>query len=285
MQFFHLFSFVVVASYAAALPQPAELSAKYSNSADANLASGLEARSYQPGLNSQKGSATLTSLKRRYDSKGSDPSPPLAPTPGGSERRLEGAFEIEIGSMLLALGIDRVGDGLADTPENVKAAGTALGGKAGGMVVLYLKRAAHVNEILKEWVETLEVPTLDFIKAGLGDAKYSKVEPAIGKMIVNFLLGNREGLRASRSAISNIVAGSGSNTENVEKINVSFKRVFNAYKEYFEALTPLLAKFPEGKNTHGHLSAGVASLDKFSEKQQKLHDELMQALKAAPSKQ
>ncbi|KAH6597055.1 hypothetical protein BASA61_003279, partial [Batrachochytrium salamandrivorans] len=50
MQFFHLFSFVVVASYAAALPQPAELSAKYSNSADANLASGLEARSYQPGL-------------------------------------------------------------------------------------------------------------------------------------------------------------------------------------------------------------------------------------------
>ncbi|KAH6562621.1 hypothetical protein BASA60_011055 [Batrachochytrium salamandrivorans] len=229
MQFFHLFSFVVVASYAAALPQPAELSAKYSNSADANLASGLEARSYQPGLNSQKGSATLTSLKRRYDSKGSDPSPPLAPTPGGSERRLEGAFEIEIGSMLLALGIDRVGDGLADTPENVKAAGTALGGKAGGMVVLYLKRAAHVNEILKEWVETLEVPTLDFIKAGLGDAKYSK--------------------------------------------------------EYFEALTPLLAKFPEGKNTHGHLSAGVASLDKFSEKQQKLHDELMQALKAAPSKQ
>ncbi|KAH9247663.1 hypothetical protein BASA81_014747 [Batrachochytrium salamandrivorans] len=39
MQFFYLFSFVVVASYAAALPQPAELSAKYSNNTDTNLAS------------------------------------------------------------------------------------------------------------------------------------------------------------------------------------------------------------------------------------------------------
>ncbi|KAH6573665.1 hypothetical protein BASA62_002821 [Batrachochytrium salamandrivorans] len=70
MQFFHLFSFVVVASYAAALPQPAGLSEKYSNSVDTNLASILVARSYQPGLNSQKNSATLTLLKRQDDSEG-----------------------------------------------------------------------------------------------------------------------------------------------------------------------------------------------------------------------
>ncbi|KAH9269540.1 hypothetical protein BASA83_008360 [Batrachochytrium salamandrivorans] len=47
MQFFHLVSFVVVASYAAALPQPVGLSEKYSNN----------------------GSATLVSLKRRDDSE------------------------------------------------------------------------------------------------------------------------------------------------------------------------------------------------------------------------
>ncbi|KAH9271134.1 hypothetical protein BASA83_006678 [Batrachochytrium salamandrivorans] len=69
MQFFYMFSFVVAVSYAAALPQPAELSEKYSNNADATLASGLETRSYQPGLNSYKESATLTSLERRDDSK------------------------------------------------------------------------------------------------------------------------------------------------------------------------------------------------------------------------
>ncbi|KAH9245718.1 hypothetical protein BASA83_009607 [Batrachochytrium salamandrivorans] len=71
MQFFYLFSFVVAASYAVALPQPAELSEKYSNNADTTLASGLEARSYQPVLNSYKKSATLMSLKRRDDSEGS----------------------------------------------------------------------------------------------------------------------------------------------------------------------------------------------------------------------
>ncbi|KAH6597968.1 hypothetical protein BASA50_004122 [Batrachochytrium salamandrivorans] len=71
MQFFYLFSFVVAASYAAALPQPAGLSEKYSSNADATLASGLEARSYQPVLNSYKDSATLVSLKRRDDSEGS----------------------------------------------------------------------------------------------------------------------------------------------------------------------------------------------------------------------
>ncbi|KAH6588321.1 hypothetical protein BASA50_010780 [Batrachochytrium salamandrivorans] len=89
MQFIHLFSFVVVASYAAALPQPAGLSEKYSNNVDTTLASGLEARSYQPGLNSYKDSATLVSLKRRDDSEGSpednsgsDSSPPADMTPG-----------------------------------------------------------------------------------------------------------------------------------------------------------------------------------------------------------
>ncbi|KAH6590732.1 hypothetical protein BASA61_005153 [Batrachochytrium salamandrivorans] len=53
MQLFYLLSFVVVVSHAAALPQPAELSDKYSSNVDITLASGLEARSYQPELNSQ----------------------------------------------------------------------------------------------------------------------------------------------------------------------------------------------------------------------------------------
>ncbi|KAH9271117.1 hypothetical protein BASA83_006659 [Batrachochytrium salamandrivorans] len=92
MQFFYLFSFVVAASYAAALPQPAELSEKHSSNVDATLASGLEARSYQPVLNSYKDSPTLMSLKRRDDSEGSseensgsDSSPPPDTTPNDSE--------------------------------------------------------------------------------------------------------------------------------------------------------------------------------------------------------
>ncbi|KAH9247170.1 hypothetical protein BASA84_001254 [Batrachochytrium salamandrivorans] len=67
MQFLCLFSFVVVASYAAALPQPAELSGKYSSNVNSDLASGLEARSYQPVADTLTDSVTLMSLKRRDD--------------------------------------------------------------------------------------------------------------------------------------------------------------------------------------------------------------------------
>ncbi|KAH9263864.1 hypothetical protein BASA83_012709 [Batrachochytrium salamandrivorans] len=68
------------ASYAAALPQPAELSEKYSNNVDTTLAYGLEARSYQPGSNSHKESATLMSLERRGGS-GSRQPPSFPPVP------------------------------------------------------------------------------------------------------------------------------------------------------------------------------------------------------------
>ncbi|KAH9248932.1 hypothetical protein BASA81_013389 [Batrachochytrium salamandrivorans] len=107
MKFFHLFSFVVVASYAAALPQPAELSEKYSNNIDTNLASGLEARSYQPVLNSYKESATLMSLERRANS-GSDSSPPPDTTP--NETVGEPFTYDDFSSENLADTIDKVGD-------------------------------------------------------------------------------------------------------------------------------------------------------------------------------
>ncbi|KAH9249151.1 hypothetical protein BASA81_013110 [Batrachochytrium salamandrivorans] len=125
MQFFHLVPFVVVASYAAALPQPAELSEKYLNNVNVNLASGLEARSYQPAFNSQKGSATLVSLKRRDDSDGSSgensgsdspPSPPPSPPPATTrEKKFSSPFTEEtVNSMALASTINNVGDGDAE---------------------------------------------------------------------------------------------------------------------------------------------------------------------------
>ncbi|KAH9245688.1 hypothetical protein BASA81_016824 [Batrachochytrium salamandrivorans] len=92
-----MFSFVVAVSYAAALPQPAELSEKYSNNADATLASGLEARSYQPGLNSYKESATLTSLERRDDSKNDRE---FDDSEYDSEENVNGFMDSKIGGIL-----------------------------------------------------------------------------------------------------------------------------------------------------------------------------------------
>ncbi|KAH9255845.1 hypothetical protein BASA81_006019 [Batrachochytrium salamandrivorans] len=130
MQFFCLLSFAVVALHAAALPQPAGLSEKYSNSADTNLASGLEARSYQPALNPQQDSVTSMLLKRQDDSEGysgddgeSDPSSPPVPTSDGIVRKIDGAFKVEIGSLDLSSTIDEIGDyreKTGDVAQNVE---------------------------------------------------------------------------------------------------------------------------------------------------------------------
>ncbi|KAH9276560.1 hypothetical protein BASA83_000688 [Batrachochytrium salamandrivorans] len=119
MQLFYLFSFAVVASYAAALPQPAGLSEKYSNDVDATLVSGLEARSYQPVLDTREDSPTLMSLERRADSAGS--------------------FEN------IASTIDNVGDGFAELSENGEKVKTKIVGTAGNLLSLYLRKATYVT--------------------------------------------------------------------------------------------------------------------------------------------
>ncbi|KAH6564689.1 hypothetical protein BASA60_010241 [Batrachochytrium salamandrivorans] len=113
----YLLSFVAVVSHAAALPQPAGLFEKYSNDVDTNSASGLEARSYQPGLNSHKDSATLVSLKRRDDSDGSSGensgSDSFLPSTSGPNEPFKSPFtDSNVSSMNLASTIDNVGDGV-----------------------------------------------------------------------------------------------------------------------------------------------------------------------------
>ncbi|KAH9244182.1 hypothetical protein BASA81_018430 [Batrachochytrium salamandrivorans] len=153
MQFLYLFSFVVAASYAAALPQPAGLFEKYSNNADATLASDLEARSYQPGLNSHKDSATLVSLKDRGNYEGSDPSPPSPPsasTPGHTQWGPKDPYIEEVGA--------------------------AVGGTVEETLVEYLRNARQATDSLKNWVNDAEEGLVITIKSGLGDDGYSKVK-------------------------------------------------------------------------------------------------------------
>ncbi|KAH6591773.1 hypothetical protein BASA50_008482 [Batrachochytrium salamandrivorans] len=127
MQFFHLVSFVVVVSYAAALPQPAGLSEKYSNNANTNLASGLEARSYQPDQ-------TLT--KR-------DDGPGTPPPPGSKDIKkiLYDAFKRgDFSSANISSTIYKVGDGMVHLYVDGPKAGAAVGSPAGDMLTRYIKR-------------------------------------------------------------------------------------------------------------------------------------------------
>ncbi|KAJ1344957.1 hypothetical protein BSLG_000472 [Batrachochytrium salamandrivorans] len=91
-------------------PQPAGLSEKYSNNVDATLASGLEARSYQPELNSRKDSATLVSLERRDNSGSGQPPRPASLREVAPNRLYNPFYRTETATVNISATIDNVGD-------------------------------------------------------------------------------------------------------------------------------------------------------------------------------
>ncbi|KAH6591261.1 hypothetical protein BASA50_008838 [Batrachochytrium salamandrivorans] len=275
MQFLYLFSFAVVASTAAALPQPARPSEKYSNNANTNSASVLEARCYQPVVNPYKDPTDVVSPEQPRDPAG----PSEENSGSGSPLRKR----IEAGSRKLAVDIDQVGDGLAGLPRYADKIGDVIGLRAGALMIRYLRRALFVNDLLKEWIRSLGHDMLDFIKAGLGDVKYSKVSPALMKELLKIILDIESSLKAGVGAISSIIKKTGDVIQDAEKIGKSFADAFNTYKKYFDILKPQLEKFDAGKATSGYFTNINTSFDGFMTKQQEIHDELMQALREDPS--
>ncbi|KAH6582992.1 hypothetical protein BASA61_008241 [Batrachochytrium salamandrivorans] len=267
MQFFYLFSFVVVASYAAARPQPAGLSEKHSDNADATLASGLEARSYQPGLNSQRDSATLVSLERR----------------GNRLRRISHFFDkAETGSLFLPFMIGEIREGFVDVPKNVLAAGKAVG-RTDYWLVNYLNKSLYAANILKEWVEATEKSLVAVIKAGLDGKEYSKVEPLLKDASEKLAADASDNLQQVTAAVSAIGEKTSSAKPEVETIHAAFGRTFDAYKLYLATLQLQLVRFEAGRTLNRHLSVGVQSLAGFSLRQEELYDEIIEKLETAPS--
>ncbi|KAH6590615.1 hypothetical protein BASA50_009264 [Batrachochytrium salamandrivorans] len=298
MQFFHLFSFVVVASYAAALPQPAGLSEKYSNSVDTNLASGLEARSYQPGLNSQKNSATLTSLKRRDDSEGlsEDNSEDNSEDDDEyddeyddgddyennyeDESPLEKA-EFELWYISVIIGQATVGD--SEVPANVKAAGAAVGGDAEKTLVEYLKRTLHVRKELKRWIDDSGDNLDTVIKSGLSDEEYANVESSLKEAKDKLTADVSDNLQQVNAALSVIGETPSSAKQGMETVHAALGRVFDAYKVYFEVLNSQMGRVEASEAIQEHFSKASASFVTFARRRQNLYDEVTQKLEAAPS--
>ncbi|KAH6565455.1 hypothetical protein BASA60_009890 [Batrachochytrium salamandrivorans] len=255
MQFLYLFSFVVAASYAAALPQPAGLSEKYSNDVDATLASGLEAKPYQHGLNSQNNSTILVSLERQDN----------------SENRLKTIAEL--GSISLASTIDNVGDGIVNLPKDIKTAGDIIGGNAGNILIVYLRKAIYVNKALNDWAGGAGKAVVVALKSGLGDDGYSKVVLYLKGKAMKSAGEIHACFKAAVGAISAIRQNTGSVIQQMETIHLSFERIFYIYIKFFVVLLPQLERFAAGKTIHMLLSAVNTSLTKFIKTQQGLYNE------------
>ncbi|KAH6592580.1 hypothetical protein BASA61_004516 [Batrachochytrium salamandrivorans] len=135
MQFFHLFSFVVVASYAAALPQPAGLSEKYSDSrrddyegsSKGSSGDDSEGSSEGPSGANSKGPSGDDSKKSPKENSGSGSSSPPTTIPERIVWNIDTSLDkAELGALLLSSKIEEVKNNHDDVPKNVKAAGRVL---------------------------------------------------------------------------------------------------------------------------------------------------------------
>ncbi|KAH6565895.1 hypothetical protein BASA60_009754 [Batrachochytrium salamandrivorans] len=285
-----MFSFAVVASYAAALPEPAGLSKRHSNNANTNSASGLEARSYQPGLNSFKGSATLMSLERRDDfwgppegDDGSDTPPP--PGTRGIKKILYDAFKRgNFSSANISSTIDEVGDGMVHFYVDGPKAGVAIGGPAGDMLAEYIRKVDYVDTALNRWMGIERENIIDAIKLAMGEAEFSKI--AKNFFITLAALGAEvyTNERDAAITISNIVNHIKTPIQNVETMNALFNVALNIRMQLVDRLRSRLEGYAIAKILYGYLSKLVASIMKFITDQQGLYEKIIKALKAPPPK-
>ncbi|KAH6595993.1 hypothetical protein BASA50_005466 [Batrachochytrium salamandrivorans] len=286
MQFFYLFSFVVVASYAAALPQPAGLSEKYLDNVDTTLASGLEARSYQPGLNSYKESATLVSLKRRDDSEGSaeedSGSDSFLPFTSSPNEPFKSPFtDSNVSSMNLASTIDNVGDGVLNLYKDGEKVRQKISGPVGDIVTKYIRRNAYVNVALRHWAHESVPGILEKIKSLWGDDEYSRLEPDLTEEIKKWEDEFRARLNAIVDATTNILKDVGSVTENLQRIGRSFDRTLFNRRLLIWKLIRLLRLFESSTTLYDYLGDIVVSSAKFLSEQQSIYMEFMIELGAS----
>ncbi|KAH6572721.1 hypothetical protein BASA62_003260 [Batrachochytrium salamandrivorans] len=248
MQFFHLLSFVGVASYAAALPQPAGLSEKYSNNVDITLASILKARSYQPVLDTREDLPTLMSLERRADSAGSprvnsgSGTPPLSTLDYEEAKKLiYSLFEKSDFSFAnIASTIDNVGDGFAELSENGEKVGNKIGGTAGDLLAKYVRRNTYTTTEL--------------------------------------ITGADEKEKESNDLIVDILKDTGIVIQNVEEAIQLLVEAINNLVKIFDVIKTLMSKSESGKTIYDEISTTIESLDEFIAEQQRLHDEIITAL-------
>ncbi|KAH6602998.1 hypothetical protein BASA61_000549, partial [Batrachochytrium salamandrivorans] len=287
MQLFYLLSFVGVVSHAAALPQPAELSDKYSNGVDTNLAFGLEARSYQPALNPKEDSATLVSLKRRADSDGasggnssiSSPPPPLLLTYDDIQDIIASFFkDDDFTSANISSTIDRVRDGIVGFYKDGEKAEKEIGGAAGAMLKRYIERAIYVFVALGGWLDKEGNPILHLTYTLVGPAKFRGIFQAYLTAFGESLKIAEKKEREVTGSVSNILAHVGTVVENVNTIHASFVDIFNGRMTLFTLLGSLLKEFESAKILYENISNAMTSLDKFLADQQKIHDDIIKAL-------
>ncbi|KAH6568142.1 hypothetical protein BASA60_008756 [Batrachochytrium salamandrivorans] len=239
------------------------------HSVDTTLASGLEARSYQPGLNSYKDSPTLISLERRDDSEGS------------SKEIVDLTHPLRL-TRLLTILRDRL-EKIVDLthPLHLTRLLTIL--RDCQKKIVNLTHLVHLTRLLKmESASPLSgAIIIAFIKSNLGEDEYFKIKPHLPNIAQGLEDESDAGYTAINDTTSRILEDNGSVTENFQNINRSFRRTFDSRWELLGVLRLQLNRFKAGNTLEVQLNGVAASLYRFYIEQQKLYKEIMEKLKAA----
>ncbi|KAH6584097.1 hypothetical protein BASA60_001102 [Batrachochytrium salamandrivorans] len=262
MQFFYLLSFVTVASYAAALPQPEGLSEQYSNNVDTNLASILKARSYQPVLDTREDSPTLMSLERRAGSAGSSEGRTVFGTQPLSTLGYEEAGKLidsvfkqgDLSFANIASTIKKVGDGIAKLSENGEKVKTKIVGPAGEMLARYLSRSTYVNLALTLSASRGLNTTISFIRSTTTPAEFPNVFLAFIGTFMESMTGADKKERESDGFIVNILKDTGVVVQNVEEAIRAVVEALDILIKFFDAIKTLMSKSEKGKTIHDDIS-------------------------------
>ncbi|KAH9263599.1 hypothetical protein BASA83_013010 [Batrachochytrium salamandrivorans] len=230
------------------------------------------------------------SLKRRDDSEGSsgensgsDPSPPSATT--FKPRIGDGFTKEEILTINIASTIDRAINGDYTMLYMQEDAGNKIGGRIGSMVAEYIGISTHVIDVLIRWDQGSMSGIRDFIKSGLGDEKYSEVEQSLTEKIKDFEYVSNDESKAINTTTEDIIDRRGTVTENIQKIDNSFRLIVNSQVLLLLKLKDLLGRFDDGKTLEGHVSDINRSLSDFYKYRNRLSFKLMSNLDAAASEQ
>ncbi|KAH6565678.1 hypothetical protein BASA60_009849, partial [Batrachochytrium salamandrivorans] len=273
-------------------PQPAGLSGQYSNGVDITLASDLETRSYHPVLDIREDSPTLMLLERRADYERSSDGKLLFGIPPLSTLSYDEAKKL-IDSLLnraifsfanIASTIEKVGDGSAKLSENGEKVGAKIGGVAGGLLALYLRKATYVTLSLTSSASSGLNATISFIRSTTTPADFSKVFLAFFNTFMESMTGADKKEAESNGFVVDILKDTGTVIQNVETAIQSLVDALASLVKVFDAMKTLMSKSESGKTIYDEISNMMKTLAKFTEEQQKLHDEIIAALKAAPPK-
>ncbi|KAH6579302.1 hypothetical protein BASA61_010327 [Batrachochytrium salamandrivorans] len=272
MHFFYLLSFAVVASHAAALPQPAELSEKYLNMSITD-------------------SDTLVLLKRQANSGGSSGGRTVFGTAPISylsvkeaDKLIDSLFKPGAFSFAnISSTINNVGNGFAEISENGEKVVTKIVGPVGGLLAKYLRRSTYVNLALTSLTGTEGRAMIDALKSVTPPAEVSKAVFDFYRETMKSITGADTKEAESDDLIANILKDTGAVRQKVEAaIKLLIETVVILLKP-FNTLKTLLSKSEKVKILYDQISTMMESVTKFTAEQQKLYDDIIAALKAAPS--